>query len=200
MTTIDDDGPTSWPAATKRLVEQFWESFDEHLHAPEHRQHLLERYGTYYPLDQRYDAEHSYLWLLEELDKTGDTSLLMPLLDLPNDYVRHHFEDLLCRRRMLKYRKNQGRTLPSYNPMPPKEEAKTVLVDMVRFLIAGGVSENEALDAAAWYARGKNIATKQTPEARDVLAEALYGRDSVLRGLKKRRKAEPKKKAPPKRG
>src|SRR5262249_3735063 len=71
------------------------------------------------------DVEGKWVAILEKLDETLDSSVLLPLLKVPAK-VRPHFEDALKRRLMLCHRPGQGRTTPSYLPMS-LTEARTRL-------------------------------------------------------------------------
>jgi len=87
------------------------------------------------------DGKHTWFELLKELDKTRDPSLLLPLLNVPDD-VREHFKQVLSAHRMIR-RHGQGRTKFGYIASTEKEIRVHLAAEFVRYLRDAGVSKND---------------------------------------------------------
>jgi hypothetical protein len=94
------------------------------------------------------DVEAKWFAILEKLDETKDPSVLLPLLNVP-DEVRPHFRDALEKRLMLCHRTGHGKTIPSYLPMSLTEATARLLATYVRYLKGHGVSEDKAVELMA---------------------------------------------------
>jgi hypothetical protein len=113
--------------------------------------------------------------ILEKLDETLDPSVLLPLLNVP-DEVRPHFEDALKKRLMLCHRPGRP-PIPSYLPMPETEATTQLAATFVRYLKAHGAPEDAAIELMA-------LVYELKPNK---LFDVVSGKSSSVRNLKARR-------------
>ena len=164
-----------------RLLVPMFDEFDKVL-----------REGDY-PLEEKYDGEHSYLWLLEELEKTKDPSLLLPLLKLP-EKVLPHFQDLLGKRRLIGRKEEGNNALSRYKPAQESDIVMTIMANLVRILKVKDVPEEEALDfiAAEFLPDCRRDFGYDASFNRHMLELELNGKRSARRNMKKRRATKKK--------
>ena len=96
-------------------------------------------------IEDHFDSEEAkWRTILWQLDETKDPSVLLPLLNVP-DEVKPHFEDALKRRLMLCPRSGRPAT-PSYNQMSQTEARKRVAAMVVRYFKDHGVQKDKAVE------------------------------------------------------